>query len=467
MEKPHISQMKSPGFFSVFSRLLLKSSPAVYECTACFCQKLGRKRSWLVAFLAVWLVVMAVPAYSQKLSPLASPPDWSDLDPYQRTITHDDFLRLLNTIYAPNGAWRQTIEVKNDAAIIHKTTAFPVSSYRLEFAQNAASARPVPSYWTAAGAKPDTGKPLAGYTIALDPGHIGGRWAKMEERWFQIGNAKPVMEGEMTLTTARILADRLTALGAKVAFVRNSTEPVTRDRPSDLRKAALAEIHRHGITRVRNDYDGPNDPLKFNSIKWESELLFYRVSEIRRRAEIVNSKIKPDLTVCLHYNAEDWGNPAQPSLTEKNHMHLLVNGNYGPGELSLDDIRHEMLLKLLNRTAREELPLSASVASALAHATGLPAYQYLGGRARSTSVSPYVWTRNLMANRLYRCPTIYCEPYVMNSQDVFDRVQMGDYEGTRMVHGVERKSIYREYADAVAKGIASYFSERQAHSVSR
>jgi len=418
-------------------------------------------------FAVFLLLLLAKTAFAQKLSPLAPTPNWSDLDPYQRTITRDDFLHLLNSVYAPEGSWRQTIEVKGDVALIHKTTS-PVTVYRLEFAPDAASARSVPRYWTPAGAKAENpDKPLAGYTIALDPGHIGGRWARMEERWFQIGDAKPVMEGEMTLTTARILADRLTALGARVEMVRNSTEPVTSQRPSDLRKVAAAELAKSHITKVRDSYNGPNDPLKFNSITWQSELLFYRVSEIRRRAELVNSKLRPDLTICLHYNAEEWGNPNQPTLTDKNHMHLLVNGNYGPGELMEDDIRHEMLLKLLNRSAREELPLSASVAAALSHATGLPAYQYFNGKARSTSASPYVWTRNLMASRLYRCPVVYCEPYVMNSKEVFDRVQMGDYSGTRQINGVARKSIFREYADAVADGVAEYFSQHQPRSVSR
>ena len=93
----------------------------------------------------------------------------------------------------------------------------------------------------------------------------------------------------------------------------------------------------------------------------------------------------------------------------------------------------------------------------MARATGLPPYEYHNSKARIAG-SPYVWTRNLLANRLYLCPVVYCEPYVMNSQAVFDRVQMGDYEGTRAIDGVERKSLYREYADAVAEGVADYFA---------
>jgi hypothetical protein len=70
-----------------------------------------------------------------------------------------------------------------------------------------------------------------------------------------------------------------------------------------------------------------------------------------------------------------------------------------------------------------------------------------------------VYARNLLATRLYRCPVVYCEPYVMNSKDVFARIQAGDYEGTRNINGVERKSIFREYADSVAEGLADYCSK--------
>jgi len=55
---------------------------------------------------------------------------------------------------------------------------------------------------------------------------------------------------------------------------------------------------------------------------------------------------------------------------------------------------------------------------------------------------------------------VYAEPYVMNSHAVFPRVQAGDYDGLRTFGGVPRKSIYREYADGIAAGLANYYSRR-------
>lgn len=400
----------------------------------------------------------AQPSPQPRLTVLAPAPDWSKLEPFQKTITRAEFLRLLNTIYAPDGAWKSVITVGPTSATVHAPGS-TTPEFRLQFAPSASTARPVPRSWKPAGSHSATKeKPLAGATIAIDPGHIGGAYAKMEERWFQIGNSKPVMEGELVLETAKILSQRLTELGANVVLLRTKNEPVTPYRPKDFVEVARQELAKRGITKPRTRYSGPNDPQKNETIQWQSELLFYRTSEIRARSVLVNEKIKPDLVIALHFNAEEWGDPANPQLTDKNHLHMLVNGNYGPGELAHDDIRFDMLMKLLNRSAREELPLNDAVADALAAATGLPPFEYHNlSRGRRVTKSPYVWARNLLANRLYHCPVIFCEPYVMNSKPVFDRVQMGDYEGTRIINGVPRKSIIREYADAVAEGVAQWY----------
>lgn len=412
--------------------------------------------------LACTLLVSTLPALAnkEKLSVLAPSPDWARLEPYQETITRADFLKALDTVYAPNGAWKEVIDLGPTSATVH-APGQKQAEFRLQFAPNAASARPTPRYWTPAGARKATPKkPLQGTTIAIDPGHIGGKWAKMEERWFQIGNSKPVMEGEMVLFTGKLLAQRLEALGAKVVFVRKKAEPVTSLRPKDLRKTAIAELKKQGVTKIRTSYSGPNDPLKMQSVAWQSELLFYRVSEIRSRAQLINEKLKPDLVIALHFNAEGWGDPAKPTLTEVNHLHMLVNGNFWQSELALADMRYDMLAKLLTGAEKEELPLADAVANSLAKATGLPPFTYKSNALNPTG-NPYVWARNLLANRLYLCPVVYCEPYVMNSRAVFDRVQMGDYEGTRVIDGTPRKSIFREYADGVADGVARYFTSRE------
>jgi len=214
------------------------------------------------------------------------------------------------------------------------------------------------------------------------------------------------------------------------------------------------------VPEPRADVLEPGDPAKEQTIRWQSEILFYRYSEIRRRAVRVNFKLHPDLVLCPHFNAESWGDPKNPTLTEMNHLHLLVNGSYLAEELEFDDERFEMIRRLLSRAFDEELPLADTIALAMARETGLPPYQYpTTNSTTKVGTSGYVYARNLLATRVYRCPVVYFEPYVMNSKDVFARIQAGDYEGTRSVNGIERKSIFREYADSVADGLVDYYSK--------
>ena len=123
-----------------------------------------------------------------------------------------------------------------------------------------------------------------------------------------------------------------------------------------------------------------------------------------------------------------------------------------------------MIRRLLSRAFEEELPLADAVATSLARNTGLPPYQYpTDNYVTKVGTSGYVYARNLLATRLYRCPVVYCEPYVMNSREGFERIQAGDYAGTRPFGGVERKNIIQEYADGVVDGLVKYYSAARRH----
>ena len=396
---------------------------------------------------------------ADNLGVLGTRPHWAVLEKYQRTLTHDDFTRLLRQAYATHGISEELISVGPASARL-LVRREPLQYFTLQFAPDEKSREHVPRLWRPArslGVAP-AHKPLAGIRIALDPGHLGGDWAKMEERWFQVGQKTPVTEGDLTLRVARMIAPRLRELGAKVSFVRNSTDPVTPLRPDDFKELARKILVRNGVPEPRAEFLNPDDPEKEKTIRWQSEILFYRYSEIRKRAVLVNTKLHPDLVLCLHFNAEGWGDPKNPILIDHNHLHLLVNGSYLAPELELDDERFEMIRRLLSRAFDEELPLADTVAASMMRATGLPPYQYPTDQyVTKVGKSGYVYARNLLADRLYRCPVVYCEPYVMNSQEAFERIQAGEYEGMRPFHGVERKNIMREYADGVVDGLVDYY----------
>ncbi len=382
-----------------------------------------------------------LPTPDPRLANLGVAPDWTTLARYNDVLTRAEFLNTLQDVYLLGENLHFDVTEKG----VTVTSTLSTSGPPVSFARQG-TRRPPPRYWRPASEIPvgPPGQPLSGIRIAIDPGHIGGKWAQMEQRWYQVDDTIPVTEGDMTLLTARLLAPRLESLGAIVTLVRSSCEPVTELRPHDLAEYASRLMP-----------GAPSDELVSLS-----EKLFYRSAEIRARAALINGTIKPDLVLCLHFNAEHWGNdPSNPKFSNRNHFHMILHGSYMDGEIAHEDERLELMHKIFQRVHEEEVPLASAVAAAFLEDTGLPAYLYrLGKPARQ--VGPALWTRNLLANRLYQCPVLFCEPYVMNNEDVYNRVQAGDYDDEREVAGKLRKSIYREYRDAVVKGLVNYYSSR-------
>jgi N-acetylmuramoyl-L-alanine amidase len=386
-------------------------------------------------------------AVAAKLSPLATRPDWRRLEAFQRSITRDDFVSQLNAVYAPGGAWRNFISIDEGSAVVSDGAGHVL--WRLHFAaspeREAEGSPPLNPSLKKNGPR----RSLEGVRIAIDPGHIGGKWARIEERWYRIGEKKPVMEGDMTLQVANLLREELAKRGADVSLTRETSTPATPRRPEDLLAEAKVSLKQQGKSQTPE------------RLRKESEKLFYRTAEIRSRADLVNRSLKPDIVLALHFNAEPWGNAERPSLVETNHLHLLVTGGFTREELTYEDQLHGMLTKLLGRCFKKESGLAKALAKSMSAATGLPPYVYKESAAAvRIPGSDYVWARNLLANRLFECPVIYLEPYVMNSHDVHARVQVGDYEGEQVVNGKRRKSIYREYVEGVVAGLEAYYSQR-------
>lgn len=382
------------------------------------------------------------PSPAPRLSDLAETPDWSQLDPWQESLTRDEFIRMMDEVFSVSDAWRDWFVVRDQSVEIQ--TNDPDHPYILRFSSSETSPSG-PRYWRAASKLPAApeGKPLQDVHIAIDPGHIGGRWARIEERWFQVGDGEPVREGSMTLLVAELLKPALEALGAKVSLVRSQTEPVTDYRPETLMDEAREK--------------DPDSPRRL------AERLFYRTAEIRARADKVNKQLEPDLVLCLHFNAEGWGDPLLPTLVPRTHFHLILNGAYTDSELALADQRFAITRKIAERIHPEEAALAESVAAAFVETTSLPPYLYEANSRRAVNIggNPYLWARNLLANRLYDCPVVFLEPYVMNSTVDHERIQAGDYDGVKEVGGELRPSIFREYRDAVVKGLADYYRKHR------
>src|ERR1700736_2240374 len=175
-------------------------------------------------FIAIVALAAIAPiaGSADNVSVLGSRPRWQVLEKYQETITRDEFENLVRNVYCTHDFPPDMITIGHDSARILMNREGQ-KFFTLRFAADDKSQKRVPRLWRPAKElDPARGeRPLTGLKIAIDPGHLGGKWAKMEERWFQVENSPPVQEGDLVLRVARILAPKLRKLGPEVSFVRH------------------------------------------------------------------------------------------------------------------------------------------------------------------------------------------------------------------------------------------------------
>ncbi len=398
------------------------------------------------------------------LTRLPTPNPWFTLDPYQGTITRQQFEQKLHTLYDPFSVFPGYYTITDSAVTIYPSAKErQVPQFVLQFAPPNQPRAPLRWFRTPAEFRAEAhpaDKPLSGLRVAIDPGHIGGPWAQMEERSTRYRGSAPVQEGDLNLITARILKQELTALGASVFVVRDSTEPVTPYRPQDMIPAARNLLVAHS-SRATNLRALPPDKLNllFGQRLMElAEFLFYRCSEIVERGNRIRNNFVPDITVTLYIDATPGSGRGR--LTSANQNIFFVHGSYTKSEMADPEMQMRCIYKMLEGSSDIEAEVAADISDVFRQVTGLGAVKY-GDSSTTRQVIPnnlYVVARNLAANREYDGPVVCTEPYFMNNRVVYQRLLAGDYDGMRTFDGKSYGSIFREYADCVAKGLVKAYA---------
>ncbi|HEY8966562.1 MAG TPA: hypothetical protein VIM58_08970, partial [Candidatus Methylacidiphilales bacterium] len=167
-----------------------------------------------------------------------NPGAWNWLQRYDGTLTRDEFDASLRLFDPHQALEKQSVADAQGIAVYPTPEKAGEPEFRLAFAPSPAERKPRPDTFRPPAAfraipKPE-GKPLDGLRIAIDPGHIGGRWGQIEDRSIFYEGVGRLQEGDLNLITAAILTRELTALGATVFPTRTTPEPVTAARPETL-----------------------------------------------------------------------------------------------------------------------------------------------------------------------------------------------------------------------------------------
>jgi hypothetical protein len=393
--------------------------------------------------------------------------EWRDLARFNGTLTRADFEARLEAVFDPGHGLLPYIRTTSaGVAVYAQPGPRGAPLVDIQFAPPNSPRRPLPVEFRTPPAfkresAPPRPFPLQGLRIVIDPADIGGRWARMEDRSVNFRGYGLINEGDLNLLVARLLRERLQRLGARVFLVRDRSEPVVALRPEEVlgetetllrqRPALFGEAFRH---RIRTE------PPGYDRLHIAAEILVTKALETRARAALVRRNFPADLTIVLQHNAT--AESAEGGLTPVNRNIFFVNGAYLPSELAEPEQRFRLLTKLLEDVTPAETEVAAAISRRFLAATGFPPVLY-GNSATTRLVAPgnpFVVARNLAFNREHDGPVVVTEPYFMNQADTLRRLLAGDYPGQRQVAGKPRASIFREYADCVAFGIADAYRGR-------
>lgn len=316
--------------------------------------------------------------------------------------------------------------------------------------------------------------PLHQARIAIDPGHLGGKFARTEGRYVDmkpevIGGKTDIRfdEGTLSVLTARRLAKLLQAEGAKVFLTREKPgqsvypvpfegwretkefEDVLFTKFSDVtdpeKKAALLA-----------EYRGYSDPVLFFKL--------YNGRDIQERARVIN-EFAPDLTVAIHYNAGG-GNEDKTGLnlgTDRNFNLVFIPGSYKINELWTREARYHFVRLAVTGDIERAAEISKLLAKALHTKTGVPIVttgeekaSYLRESCREVFAeypNTGVYCRNLGLTRWVKGPITYGESLC---QDNFKECLILN-ERTVDIDGYKTSPRVLEVSDAYFAAIKAWF----------
>ena len=303
--------------------------------------------------------------------------------------------------------------------------------------------------------------PLAGLRVAIEPADIGGDWGSMEDRSTIYPGFGRIQEGDLNLLVSKILSERLKQEGAEVFVTRTTNAPVCTLSVAEVQQV-VPQVLAHRRYLLSKTFRSRTASVRESSPIYQkivAEVLLTKNLEAKARAEKTRAAMKPDVTIVLQFDATSARHEA--NFPKINRNILFVSGAYTAREITSDpQQRLRLLTKLLQNVTPTEAKVAKAISDHLVESTGFPPVHY--GNSWSTRSIPgnsYVVARNLLLNREHDGPVVVTEPYFMNQEETLLRLLAGDYEGTKLIAGKARVSIYREYANSVADGLLEAYGK--------
>jgi N-acetylmuramoyl-L-alanine amidase len=205
--------------------------------------------------------------------------------------------------------------------------------------------------------------PFAGLRVVIDPGHMGTAfWNDKDGKFVKVGG-KTVAEGELTLWTAKLLANELEKLGATVLLTRTDLVPVTHYTWDNFDPAARKADYYYKsrddwMTRFLTLSDSdlvrllPRAPEVQKMSTYAGKVYLYLQEDMDARAKFA-AAANPDLFIDIHFDSQ---------LTDKlqnngDDVSVYVPGavrknETGPKNMRADLLKHLVDVRRWKQSAR-------------------------------------------------------------------------------------------------------------------
>ncbi len=282
----------------------------------------------------------------------------------------------------------------------------------------------------------DPALPLKGLRVALDPGHMGGKfWDELTGKFVRDRSGRIVSEGVIALQTCILLRAELQRLGAEVMLTHEGFAPITALEYSsfDLKPFALNEL-RDSIhlpwfqSLLSSSGVGPSLYQAFDKSSARQKLFsnssrddyFIKRADLWARADAINA-FQPDLVLIVHFDTDEPpGNSTGLNAKAPSATKAFVVGGYQRGEFGSREARKYFTRHILDANSWEQsLNLSRSIVNQF--------HQQLNMKLPTSAddetymVEPGIFSRNLVIPRRLRAPVIsYLECLFYNRPDEFE-----------------------------------------------
>lgn len=359
----------------------------------------------------------------------------SHFDPYQQTFSKQE---IEDKIY-------QMLQKDSQVSSFYNLSEKSLKIYSCP--EN--KAKDLPEFTLELGTKPkretkvpvslDPHRPLKGMRVAIDPGHFGSHYARLEEKYidmepnemFGIHQHIQFDEGTLATETAKRLASKLQALGAQILLTRTQPGETVYKKPFQTWLQQDFESAIEKMVELQPDVNLKETERLFWKEKATPTEIFrstYAYVDLQRRADLINA-FKPHVTVSCHYNLGGIydQNGKTPGTTD-DYTLFFIPGAFKRGSLkdeafrctSMKDprSRYEFVRLLVTDSLEKSIELAKIAQKNLYKRLKLPPGDHCSYlKVLCLQNSPGIYHRNLMLPRLVHSPILYAEPFCQDNYD--------------------------------------------------